>query len=268
MFLWEAWQKHVSPPPAPPAKPRARRNARRPASRSNRPTSRRVPRPAPAPPGGAGAPGAPPGRPAPPVAPQGEQVTVKTDLYHREIDTRRRRDQRRSRSPSIATRPTRRSRTSCSSARRAHVRSRRRGCSAKGCRTTARATGCCPGRASSRPAQDKLDVKLASDRAERRQGRADADVPSRQLRDRRRVRRHERGRARRITPYAYFQLTRDTKHAVPQSSMAPVAVRRPGRLQRRPTSSRRSTSPRSTSSPPTRRASRRSRRRPTTAGSA
>ena len=37
------------------------------------------------------------------------------------------------------------------------------------------------------------------------------------------VRHHQRGAAQPIAPYAYFQLTRDTKQAVVQSSMAPAA---------------------------------------------
>ena len=71
-----------------------------------------------------------------------------------------------------------------------------------------------------------------------------------------------------IAPYAYFQLTRDTKTQWLQNSMAPVVVRRARSSTTRPTSSRRSTSARSTRTPPTRRASCRTPRTPTTAGSA
>ena len=79
MFLWDAYQKYVNPPP-PPA-----RTAAVPAS-PQAPAD--VPGAAPAAPsaGAAQVPGAPPAA-APSSAPQGQQVVVRTDLYTATIDS-------------------------------------------------------------------------------------------------------------------------------------------------------------------------------------
>ena len=70
-----------------------------------------------------------------------------------------------------------------------------------------------------------------------------------------------------VAPYAYFQFARDIKAEGSQNSMAPVSYRRGRSSTTRPTSSRRSSSATWTSSPPIPRASSRTRRTPTTAGS-
>ncbi len=107
----------------------------------------------------------------------------------------------------------------------------------------------------------------ADDGAERRQDRAGADVPSRHLRDRRRLRHHERRRARRSRRSAVFPVDARHQDAGHAELDGAGLVYRARSSTTRPTSSRRSSSASSTSWRPIRRASSRTRRTPTTAGS-
>ena len=115
-----------------------------------------------------------------------------------------------------------------------------------------------PGPRDARAGRRRVATEAASDRRQRRQGRPDADVPSRQLRDRRRVRRHQR---RRGADQARGVFPADARHEARRACKARWRRRRSsGRSSTTSrTSSRRSTSARSTRKPPTRRASPRTR---------
>ena len=188
LLLWEAWQKESRPPP-----PAGRVDARR--SRRPRPTCRRARGRAAGAAAGAGVAGAPPsGAGAAARAPPAQTITITTDLYRAEIDTtggvitqvalaQASRSGRRGEALPRA-----------AAGRRSARSSRRRGCSARACRTTARVYEALPGPRELAPGADRVELQLAGDRAERRQGRAGADVPSRQLRDRRRLRHHQHRR--------------------------------------------------------------------------
>ena len=151
--------------------------------------------------------------------------------------------------------------------RRAHVRRAGGADRRRPARTTARRTKPLPGPRDARARQRPLRGEAAGDRRQRRQGRAGADVPSRQLRDRRRVRRHEQ---RHGADHAGGVLPVHARHQAGRRATARWRRRRSSARSSttRRTSSRRSTSARSTRRPPTRRASRRITQAPTTAGSA
>ena len=124
---------------------------------------------------------------------------------------------------------------------RPHVRRASRACSAKACPTTARSGRRCPGRASSRPAPTRSSSSCRRGR-QRRQGRADADLPSRQLRDRRRLRDHQRAAPRRShrTPTSSSRAT--PRRSGTQKLDGALVVHRPRRSTTKPTNSRKSTS--------------------------
>ena len=264
LLLWEAWQKEYRPPPpvvaATPAKSRRRRDLP-PTSRVGRrrpPPARRR----------AGAGRAPPGAPTRQPAAAGAH-----DHDRRPTSTARRSTPTggvitqvalAQASRSGATRPSPTSRC-CRTPERTFVA--QSGLLGEGMPNHRTVYDALPGPRELAPGADQLELQAAGDRAQRRQGRAGADVPSRQLRDRRRLRRHQRGAAP-IAPFAYFQFTRDTKTQGTQNSMAPGVVHRAGHLQRdrqvQEGRVRRSRQARRRS----RRASCRTPRTPTTAGSA
>ena len=266
MFLWEAYQKHVNPPAPLPAKT---------ASGTQRP----------APPGaaaeagrraehecagraGAGParwrPARPPGTPAAASAPQGEQVTVRTDLFTATIDSvggvisevalSRHRDATDPKKPYKVIQ------------RGDAVSIAQAGLLGEGLPNHRTQYRVLPGPRELAPGQDRFDVKLEATARQRRPGRADADVPPRQLRHRRRVRGEERDRP---AADAVRVLPADARHQDRAAAELVDAgrVHRAGRLQRgrqvqegrlrRDRQARRRR----------RSASRRSRPRPTTAGS-
>ena len=183
---WEAWQQEHAPPPPPtqqaaPGRAAERRAREGPAGAVGR--RRRAAR-APA------AERAVAGRRA--AATGGQTVTIKTDLYTAEVDTAAA-SSRWSRSTSTATRhDTDQAVPRAAAQRRAHVRRAGRPARRRPAQPPHDCTRCCPGPRELAPGADRVELKLAATAAERRQGRAGADVPSRQLRDRRRVRRHQR----------------------------------------------------------------------------
>ena len=248
LFLWEAWQKEHAPPPPPATAPdpraaptcrcRAAAGARAGAAAGAGRRRRRTPGT------GAGAPRA-----------DGQPIVDQDRPLHRRGRHRRRRHlARRAHRAPRRDRP-RRSRTSRCSATPSARSSRRPGCSAtgmpnhrtrlRGAARPARARRRAPTRSSCRLQAtaangDKVVQVLTFHR-----GSYVIDVAYDIT---------NAGSAP-ITPYAYFQLTRDTKHAGRAELDGAGVVHRPGRLQRARTSSRRSNSARSTRRPPTRRAS-------------
>ena len=141
------------------------------------------------------------GRDAARAAAVAQPITIKTDLYTADIDTGRRRDRARRARPRTATSIIRSCRIMrCCRRPPSAPSSRSRGCSAPGCRTTAPSTRLLPGPRELAAGADSLELKLQATARQRRQGRADADLPPRQLRDRRRLRRHQRAAARRSRP--------------------------------------------------------------------
>ena len=177
-------------PAAPPAR-RATRGARR--------TRRRPPRPA-----------------------AGQIVTIKTDLFTAEIDTRRRRDHagRARQAPRRRTTPPKPYLALQRNAERTFVA--QAGLIGDGMPNHRTAYEVLPGPRELAPGADDARAEAAGDRRERRQGRADADVPSRQLRDRRRVRRHQ---CRHRADHARGVFPADARHQAggAQNSMAPAA---------------------------------------------
>ena len=261
LLLWEAWQKEHATAAARRRVAR-RRSRRRATDLPPAPAPRRRPRP----PARAGA---SPARRRPrrrSRGGRGRTITITTDLYRAEIDTtggaitagraaQAPRSGRRGEAvPRAAEDARAHVRRAVGTARRGHAEPPHR---LRGAAGPARA------RAGRGPAR----APAAGGRAERRQDRAGADVPSRQLRDRRRLRhhqhRHRADRAVRVFPA-------DARHQDAGRAELDGAglLHRPGRSTTRPTSSRRSSSASSTSWPPTRRASCRTPRTPTTAGSA
>ena len=142
---------------------------------------------------------------------------------------------------STATRPTRRSRISrCQKNAGAHAR-RAGGPARRGHAQPPHRLPGAAGPARARPRHRHARAQAAGDRAQRRQGRADADVPPRQLRDRRRLRHHQRrhraDRAVRLFPvHARHQ---DAGLAELDGAGRPTPARS---STTRPTSSRRSSS--------------------------
>ena len=219
-FLWNAWQQEHAPPPPPPvAKAPAAPGQRAGAAKDMPVPSAAVPAPRSA----QRAPAAFRCPPAPRSAAGGQKVTIKTDLYTAEVDTlggvislvslgqapgRDRPDQA---VPRAAAHD------------RPHVRRAGGASSARACRITARRRKCRAGSARARGGQPTGSSCAYRHHAHRRQGGAGAHLPSRQLPHRRRLRHHQRQQGSRSRPFAYFQLTRDTKQAVVQSSMAPAA---------------------------------------------
>ncbi len=264
VLLWEAWQKEFRPPPPPPAVAAQQGKSAPPADLPAAPATSAAAPGAP----GAAAPGAVPT--APPAAngaaaASGQLVTITTDLYRAQIDTTggtitevallKHRDPHDETKPYVAAAQDSRAheRRAIGVARRGHAQPSQRLRSAAG-----------PARA--RPRRRSHRASPADDRGERQQGRADAHVPSRQLRDRRRVRHHEQRRRadRAVRLFPADARHQDARHATTRWRRS----RTPGRSSTtRPTSSRRSSSASSTSSPPTRRESFRTRRTRTTAGS-
>ena len=261
LFLWEAWQREHAPPPPPVSAAKRRRRASR---RDLPPTAGAV--------GGARR-RAPAGRRArrrrrrAAAARRGPDGHDQDRPLHRRSRHGRRRDRagRARQAPRRARhRPSPISRCSATPSARS---SRRRACIGEGCPITARRTRCCPVRASSRraPTRSSSSSQATAANGDKvvqmltfHRGSYVIDVAFDVT----------NASSAPITPEAYFQLMRDTKQAVRAKLDGAGGVRRPGRLQRARTSSRRSNSARSTRKPPIRRASRRTRRAPTTAGSA
>ena len=262
LFLWEAWQRENRPPPPPVASA--------PAGATKAATD--LPAvPAATPPASAPAAGVPrrpavPGAaPAVEVVPGASQITVTTDLYRAVVDTQG--GAITEVALTAASRPGRQVEAlpGDPEVAGAHAASRRAGCSATGLPNHRTVYEPLPGPHELAADAGQARTAAAGERAQRRQGRADADLQPRQLRDRCRLRRHQRGqradRAVRVLPvHPRHQGDWACRARSPRS-------RTPGRSSTTmPTSSRRSSSARSTSSPPTRRASSRTPRTPTTAG--
>ena len=217
MFLWEAYQKHVNPPPPVTAKspaPAAPATPQKPAD---------VPA---AVPGGEAKPGAVPAPAAPAGAPavQGETITVRTDLYTATIDSvggvvsdvalAKHRD---------ATDPNKPYKVI---QRGEHVSIAQAGLLGEGLpnhRTTYRVL---PGPRELAPGADKLEVRLEATAANgspvvqtltfhRGSYVIDSTFELRNTSDKPE------------TAFAYYQLTRDTKTALPQSSWTPASYTGP-----------------------------------------
>jgi YidC/Oxa1 family membrane protein insertase len=231
LFLWEAWQKHVNPPPpkvaqgAPvaPASPGASGAARKPADvpAASLPPAGAASPAAPAPTGGAAA---VPGSPVP-AAREAQLLTIKTDLYTAKIDPvggviaeialTRHRDATDAAKPYLVAQRTG-TRTSIAQA----------GLLGDGFpnhRTTYEAL---PGPRELPSGADSFEVKLAASGGHGEKvlqtltfhrGSYVIDVAFEIA----------NGGASPISPFAYYQLTRDTKTALPQSSWTPVSYTGP-----------------------------------------
>ncbi|MCC7112756.1 MAG: membrane protein insertase YidC [Burkholderiales bacterium] len=216
LMLWEAWQRETRPPVPVPA-------ATTPAKPSDVPTSTAV-----APPGPAAVPGAPAGSPggvppgaAPAGVPTAQPVAIKTDLYTAQIDPvggaivqialAQHRDAFDKAKPYLALQR---------NAERTFVA--QAGILGEGMPNHRTVYEILPGPRELAAGADKLEVKLAATAANGdkvvqtltfRRGSylidAAFDVTN--------------ATPAPIAPFAYFQLTRDTKQAVPQNSMAPAA---------------------------------------------
>ena len=222
MFLWEAYQKHVNPPPALPAK-----SATTPATGPSSTPSQKpadVPTTTATAAGAAAVPGGPPGTPAAAVAPQGQQVTVRTDLYTATIDSvggvisdvalNRHRDATDPKKPYKVIQ------------RGDAVSIAQAGLLGEGLPNHRTQYRVLPGPRELAAGQDTFDVKLEATAANGdpvvqtltfRRGSYIIDVAFEV--------KNATGQPQ--TPYAYFQLTRDTKTALPQSSWTPVAFTGP-----------------------------------------
>jgi YidC/Oxa1 family membrane protein insertase len=223
MFLWEAYQKHVNPPSQQPAKTAAGTPTPAPASgQPQKPAD--VPSISPAAAPSAVAPGAPPSAPPAAIGPQGEQVVVRTDLFTATIDSiggvisevalNRHRDATDPKKPYKVIQ------------RGDAVSIAQAGIAGEGMpnhRTQYRVS---PGARELAPGQDKFDVKLEATAANGdqvvqtltfRRGSYVIDVTFdvRNATDQPQALR------------TYYQLTRDTKTALPQSSWTPIAYTGP-----------------------------------------
>ena len=163
--------------------------------------------------------------------PPARRSTIKTDLYTAEVDTvggvitlvalDKHRDAARHRQAL----------SRAAAERRAHLRRAGRPDRRRHAEPSDDLSGAArPARARARHRHGRPQAR--GDRREWRQGRADADVPSRQLRDRRRVRRHQRGHGAPID--ARGVLPADARHQAGGDAELDGAggVRRAGRLQR------------------------------------
>src|SRR5687768_1315557 len=220
MFLWEAYQKHVNPPAPLPAKSATATGVPGTSPAQQRPAD--VPAAsAPAAPGAAPPatiPGGPPTTPAAAGAAQGEQVTVRTDLFTATIDgiggvisevaLTRHRDSTDPKKPYKVIQ------------RADAVSIAQAGLLGEGLPNHRTQYRIVPGPRELTPGQDRFDVKL------------EATAPSGDLVVQTLT--FHRGSyvidvafevrnatAQPQSPYAYYQLTRDTKTALPQSSWTP-----------------------------------------------
>jgi YidC/Oxa1 family membrane protein insertase len=218
MFLWEAYQKQVNPPPAPPKTTTAA-----PQKPADVPTATpAAPQATQATPGVAAPVGAPPSTPA--TAPRGEQVTVRTDLYTATIDSiggvvsevalSRHRD---------ATDPNKPYKVI---QRGDAVSIAQAGLLGEGLPNHRTQYRILPGPRELAPGQDSFEVKLEATAANGdpvvqtltfHRGSYVIDVRFDV----------KNATSQPQTPFAYYQLTRDTKTALPQSSWTPVAYTGP-----------------------------------------
>jgi len=215
MFLWEAWQKHVNPPAPVTARSET---AATPSATPQKPADVPSAAPAQAP---ASVPGAPPAAAA---ATQGETVTVTTDLYTATIDSvggvvseialSKHRD---------ATDP---SKPYKALARGEHVSLAQAGLLGEGMPNHRTPYRVLPGPRQLAPGTDKLELKLEATAANgspvvktltfhRGSYVIDSAFEIRNATDKA------------VAPFAYYQLTRDTKTATPQSSWTPVSYTGP-----------------------------------------
>jgi YidC/Oxa1 family membrane protein insertase len=218
MFLWEAYQKHTNPPPPAKSAPAASATTT-PPKPADVPSTSTAAAPAPA---ATAATGVPPTAAAP--AQQGEQITVRTDLYTATIDTlggvvsevalSRHRDSTDPRKPYKVIQ------------RGDAVSIAQAGLLGEGLpnhRTPYRAV---PGPRELASGQDRFDVKLEATAANGdpivqtltfHRGSYVIDVAF-EVRN---------ATSQPQAPFAYYQLTRDTKTALPQSSWTPAAYTGP-----------------------------------------
>ncbi len=217
LFLWEAWQRHVTPPAPTPAKSAA--VAPKPADVPAAPAT-----PTPAPATSAAVPGAPapvPGAPANGVPASGKRFTVTTDRYIAEVDTlggviaqvalTQHRDALDPKKPYLVLQR---------NGERTFVA--QAGLIGEGLPNHRTQYELLPGPTTFAPGADKLDVKLQASLPN-----GDKVVQTLTF--------HRdsyvidvafdltNATAAPVSPYAYFQLTRDVKTAVPQSSWTPIA---------------------------------------------
>ncbi len=221
LFLWEAWQKEQRPPVPPTV-----------AASAQPGTAQRAAGDIPAAPA-AKSPGDPGVAPAPAAgaaAPAGQLITVNTDLFRAEIDTRggvialialdKHRDAQDPSKPYLA----------AATKRRAHVRRTGRP-DRRGHAESPDAVHGAAGPARVGPRDRYARSQARGHGRERRQGRQGADVPPRQLRHRRRVPGDEH---RRGADHARGVLPADARCQAggrPELDGA-RGIRRPGRLQR------------------------------------
>jgi YidC/Oxa1 family membrane protein insertase len=215
MFLWEAYQKQVNPPqPVPP------KTAATPQKPADVPTA--TPSAPPSAPGVTVPPGAPPATPA--AAPAGEQVTVRTDLFTATIDSlggvvsevalARHRDATDPKKPYKVIQ------------RGDAISIAQAGLLGEGLPNHRTQYRILPGPRDLAPGQDSLEVKLEATAA-------NGDPVVQTLTFHRGsyvidVRFDVKNTTNQPqTPFAYYQLTRDTKTALPQSSWTPVAYTGP-----------------------------------------
>jgi YidC/Oxa1 family membrane protein insertase len=222
LFLWEAWQKHVNPPP-PVAQKAAATEAKKPADVPTATPTPQAASSAVAPGGGALVPGAPGvAAPAAPAAPA--PITIRTDLYTATIDPvggvvtqvalAKHRDATDASKPYLVMQ--RGERTSIAQA----------GLLGEGMPNHRTVYQVEPGPRELAAGSDALELKLTATAAAGEKvvqtltfhrgtyvidAKFDVTNP----------------RAEASAPFAYFQLTRDTKTALPQSSWTPVAYTGP-----------------------------------------
>ena len=221
LFLWQAWQQENAPP-APPKSAAATVPGATPSTEP--PKDLPVPTAVPAPPGTPGTPATAAGVPTPsgaPVAPGGQKITITTDLYTAEVDTeggaltlvslRKHRDATDPTKPYLALQRT---------AERTFVA--QAGLLGEGLPNHRTKYEVLPGPRELADGSDRVELKL---RGTGPNGDAVTQVLT-----------FHRGSylidaafdiknttAAPISPSAYFQLTRDTKQAIVQSSMAPAS---------------------------------------------
>jgi YidC/Oxa1 family membrane protein insertase len=222
MFLWDAYQKYVNPPPLP---AKTAGGAQAPAQSPGPPQKPAdVPTASPAPPVAATSAGTPPAVPAAAGAPQVEQVIVRTDLYTATIDSvggviseialSRHRDATDPKKPYKVIQ------------RGDAVSIAQAGFKGEGMPNHLTPYRVLPGPRELAPGQDKYELKLEATAAN-----GDPVVQTFTF--------HRGSYVIDVTfevsnatgqpqmPYAYYQLTRDTKTALPQSSWTPIAYTGP-----------------------------------------
>jgi len=218
LFLWEAWQRHVNPPP-----PVVQKAA--PAGEPAKPADVPAASPAAPAPGAAAVPGAAAPAPAGTVTTQAQPVEIRTDLYRATIDPvggviaqvalTKHRDASDASKPYLVLQR--------NGERTAVAQAGLLGEGLPNHRTVYQVQ---PGPRELAPGSDRLELKLtASTPAGEEVVQTLTFHRGTYVIDARFDITNRRGEP--IAPFAYFQLTRDTKTAVPQSSWTPVSYTGP-----------------------------------------